>query len=66
MSQQFRQLGSVLRVFVDAQLQVLPERFVKLRVVVLVLRDFVEHLDALLDDVLLDDFQDFVLLQHLA
>jgi len=39
---------------VDAELQVLGERLVELLVVVLVLRDLVEHLQALLHDVLPD------------
>ena len=39
---------------------------VELVVVVLVLGDLVEELDALLDQVLLDDLEDLVLLQHLA
>jgi hypothetical protein len=59
-------LAAVLRVLVDAELEFLPKDFVKLGVVVLVLGDLVEHLDALLDDVLLDHLQDLVLLQHLA
>mmetsp|Transcript_12723 Transcript_12723/g.20591 ORF Transcript_12723/g.20591 Transcript_12723/m.20591 type:complete len:561 (-) Transcript_12723:637-2319(-) len=65
-AQELGQLGAVLGIFVDAQLDVLAERLVKLGVVVLVLRHLVHHLQALLHDVLLDHLQDLVLLQHLA
>ena len=47
-------LGAVLGVLVDAQLQVLAEGLVELGVVILVLCDLVEHLQALLHDVLAD------------
>merc|ERR1712164_112889 len=52
-AEQVRQLGAVGRVLVDAELQVLPELLVELLVVILLLRDLA-HLDALLDQVLLD------------
>jgi hypothetical protein len=45
---------------------VLAERLVELLVVLLVLRQLAEHLQALLHDVLADHLQDLVLLQHLA
>merc|ERR1719218_444301 len=60
------ELAAVLRILVDAELEVLAERLVELGVVVLVVGDLVEHLEALLDDVLLDDLEDLVLLEHLA
>jgi len=49
-----------------AQLQVLRELLLELRVVLLVLCNLAEHLEAALDDVLLDDLQHFVLLQHFS
>jgi hypothetical protein len=39
---------------------------VELVVVILILGDLVEELDALLDEILLDDLEDLVLLEHLA
>mmetsp|Transcript_40471 Transcript_40471/g.120726 ORF Transcript_40471/g.120726 Transcript_40471/m.120726 type:complete len:506 (+) Transcript_40471:132-1649(+) len=65
-AQQLSQLGAVLRVGVHAQLEVLAKCFVKLVVVVLVLSNLGEHVEALLHDVLLDDLEDLVLLQRLA
>merc|ERR1719247_745480 len=59
-------LGAVRRILVDAELEVLRERLVELLVHVLVLRELVEHLDRLLDEVLLDDLEDLVLLERLA
>ena len=50
----------------DSQLEVLAEALVELVVVILVLGDLREHVKALLDNVLLDDLEDLVLLQHLA
>merc|ERR1719440_2445680 len=52
-SQQLGDLRAVRRVLVDAELEVL--------VLVLVLRDLVEELDRLLDQILLDDLEDLVL-----
>mmetsp|Transcript_6459 Transcript_6459/g.16731 ORF Transcript_6459/g.16731 Transcript_6459/m.16731 type:complete len:555 (+) Transcript_6459:414-2078(+) len=65
-AQQLRQLGAVLAVLVNAQLEVLAERLVELGKVILVLGNLVKQLQALLGDVLLDDLEDLVLLQHLA
>ena len=62
-SEEIGNLGSVGRVLVDSKLQVLRELFIELLVVFLVLLDLSKHLKALLNDVLLDDFQDFVLLE---
>ena len=50
----------------DAQLQALAELLVELLVVVLLLGDLCEHLEALLHKILLDDSQDLVLLQGLT
>lgn len=66
LAQQTHQFVPVLRVFVHAQLQVLRELLLELGVVLLVLCDLAEHLEAALDDVLLDDLQHFVLLQHFS
>merc|ERR1711981_1343170 len=57
-------IRSMLAVLVDSQLEVLAEGLVELGEVVLVFGDLVEHLEALLDDVLLHDLEDLVLLQH--
>ncbi|CAH0377059.1 unnamed protein product, partial [Pelagomonas calceolata] len=65
-SQQLGDLRAVRRVLVDAELQILVEGLVELLVLVLVLRDLVEELDGLLDQILLDDLEDLVLLQRLA
>merc|ERR1719235_360327 len=65
-AQELGDLPAVLAVLVDAELQVLAEGLVELIEVVLVLRDLVEHLEALLDDVLADDLEDLILLEHLA
>jgi len=51
---------------VHTQLQVLGELLLELGLVLLVLGDLPEHLQAALDDVLLDDLQHFVLLQHFS
>ena len=50
----------------DSQLEVLAEALVELVVVILVLGDLREHVKALLDNVLLDDLEDFVLLEGLS
>ena len=65
-TQELGNLGAVGRVFVDAELEVLGEGLVELIVGVLVLGEVVEHLDALLDEVLLDDAEDLVLLEGLT
>mmetsp|Transcript_11498 Transcript_11498/g.32255 ORF Transcript_11498/g.32255 Transcript_11498/m.32255 type:complete len:727 (+) Transcript_11498:2001-4181(+) len=58
------ELGPVLRILVNAELDILAEGLVELGVVVLVLSQLSEHLDGLLDDVLPDDLKDLVLLKH--
>lgn len=50
----------------NTNLDVLGELLVVLFVVVLVLGEFSEELQALLDQVLADDLQDLALLQHLS
>merc|ERR1711968_292578 len=65
-AQELGDLAAVVAVLMDPKLEVLPERLVELVEVVLVLGDLGEHLQALLDDVLLDDLKDLVLLKHLA
>merc|ERR1711988_182208 len=65
-AEEIRQLRAVRRVLVDAELQVLPELLVELLVIVSLLRDLREHLEALLHEVLLDHAEDLVLLQRLA
>ena len=50
----------------DTELHVLAECLVELLEVVLVLRDLLEQVHALLDDVLADDFEDLVLLECLT
>jgi hypothetical protein len=65
-SQEFSQLGSVLLIFMDTELEVLAESFVELVEVVLVLGDLGEHVKNLLDQVLADDFEDLVLLKSFS
>lgn len=65
-SEEFSELASVLGVFVDTELQVLAERLVELLEVVLVLSDLGDQVEALLDNVLANDFEDLVLLEGLT
>ena len=65
-AQEAGQLFAVGRVLVDAQLEVLAELLVELLVVVLVLGGLLDELDHLLDQVLADDLEDLVLLEHLT
>ncbi|KAH3677880.1 hypothetical protein OGATHE_000534 [Ogataea polymorpha] len=65
-SQQLGQSTSVLLVLVDTQLDVLREGGVEFVELLLILSDLVEGLNKLLDNVLSDDLQNFVLLQHLS
>merc|ERR1712003_252293 len=59
-------IRSMLADLMDAQLQALAELFVKLLVVVLLLSNLSKHLQALLDQVLLDHTQNLVLLKGLT
>jgi hypothetical protein len=61
--QKLGKLTPVLRVLVNTQFDILSERLVELCKVVLILRNLLEHVHALLDDVLSDDFEDLVLLE---
>jgi hypothetical protein len=63
-TQQLSELVTVLGIFVDTELDVLAEGFIELVKVLLILRDLLEHLKTLLDEVLTDDLQDLVLLEH--
>ena len=65
-SEELSELLSVAGVFVNTELEVLAELFVELLEVFCVFADFGEELDALLGDVLLDDLQDFVVLEILS
>mmetsp|Transcript_3790 Transcript_3790/g.8089 ORF Transcript_3790/g.8089 Transcript_3790/m.8089 type:complete len:555 (-) Transcript_3790:561-2225(-) len=59
-------LGAVGGVLVDTKLEILGEGLVELVVGILILSQIVEHLNALLDQVLLDDSKDLVLLKSLT
>ena len=65
-AEELGELGAVLRILVDTELDVLAERLVELLEVVLVLTDLREQVHALLDDVLADDLEDLVLLERLT
>ena len=65
-SKELSKLAAVLGVLVDTQLDVLAERLVELVEVVLVLSDLGEQVKALLNKVLADDLENFVLLQRLT
>jgi hypothetical protein len=64
--EQVGQLRAVGGVLVDAQLEVLGELLVELLVVLGVVSDLRDHLDALLGDVLLDDLEQLVVLEVLS
>mmetsp|Transcript_36274 Transcript_36274/g.82669 ORF Transcript_36274/g.82669 Transcript_36274/m.82669 type:complete len:537 (-) Transcript_36274:669-2279(-) len=65
-AEELGELGAVGGVLVDAELEVLRELLVHGLVVLGVLGDLSEHLEALLHDVLADHLQDLVLLERLA
>merc|ERR1719271_431747 len=60
------ELGTVLRILMDAELEVLAELLIELSEILSVLSDLVEHLEGLLHQVLLDHLQDLGALQHLT
>jgi hypothetical protein len=64
--QEFGKLASILRILVDAKLDVFAERLVELIEVVFVLSDLSEQIKRLLDDILADHFEDLVLLEGLS
>jgi hypothetical protein len=59
-------LCAVCGILMDAKLDILGELFIELLVVVFLLRDLGEHLEALLDEVLFDNTQDLILLKCLT
>jgi hypothetical protein len=65
-TQELGKLATVLSIFMNTELDVLAKRLVELLEVVFVFRDFGEQIHALLDDVLADNFKNFVLLKGLA
>ena len=65
-AQELSELAAVLGVLVDTKLHVLAERLIELLEVVLVLRNFLDQVEALLDDVLADDLENLVLLEGLT
>jgi len=65
-SEELAQFLSVAGVLVDAQLEVLAELFIELLEILSVFGDFLEELEALLGDVLLDDLEDLVVLEILS
>jgi len=64
--EEFRELAAILRILMNPQLDVLAESFVELVEIVLVLRNLLEQVEALLDDILADDLENLVLLQRLS
>jgi len=65
-SKELGNLGSVVGVLVDTELEVLGESSVEFVVVLLVLGDLGNNIKSLLDQVLSDDLQDLVLLESLS
>merc|ERR1719247_484274 len=65
-TEKLSELGAVLGVLVDTELEVLAELLVELVEVLGVLGDLVEALEGLLDKVLLDDLEDLGALEHLT
>ena len=65
-TQELGNLGTVGRILVDTELEVLAEVLVELLVGIFVLGKVVEHLNALLDKILLDDTKNLVLLKSLT
>jgi len=61
-SKELGKLAAVLGLLVDTQLDVLAERLVELVEVVFVFRNLGEQAKALLDEVLVNDLENFVLL----
>ena len=65
-SQEFGKFAAVLSILMDTKLEILAEGLIELLEVVFVLSDLREHVHALLDDVLADDFENLVLLKCLT
>jgi hypothetical protein len=64
--QELGELAPVLGILVNSEFQVLAERLVELLEIVLVLGDLTEEIHALLDDVLSNNLENFVLLKGLT
>jgi len=65
-SEEFSKFLSVAGVFVNTKLEILAELFVEFLEVFSIFGYLLEELEALLGDVLLDDLQDFVVLEILS
>jgi hypothetical protein len=65
-TQEFSKFATVLGVLMNTKLDVFAEGLIELLEVVFVFSDLREHIHALLDDVLADDFEDLVLLKSLT
>ena len=65
-TQEFSKFAAVLGVLMNTELDVFAKGLIELLEVVFVFSDFREQIHALLDDVLADDFKDFVLLKCLT
>jgi hypothetical protein len=65
-AQEFSKFRAVVRVLVDAELEVLAKGLIELLEVVLVLGDFTEKLHTLLHEVFANDLENLVLLQSLT
>jgi len=65
-TQELGKFAAILSVLVDTKLDILAKGLIELLGVVFVLSDLHKQIHALLDDVLADDFEDFVLLKSLA
>ena len=65
-SQEFREFAAVLSILMDTKLKVLAKGLIELLEVVFVLSDLREHVHALLDDVLANNFENLVLLKCLT
>ena len=65
-SQELRNLGAIGAVLMHTKLQAFAKCFVELLVIILLLCNLCEHLQALLHEIFLDHSQDLVLLQSLT
>ena len=65
-TQEFGKFAAILSILMDTKLDILAKGLIELPGVVFVLSDLRKQIHALLNDVLADDFKDFVLLKSLA
>ena len=65
-TQEFSKFAAILGILMNTEFDVLAEGLVELLEVVFVFSNLREHIHALLDDVLADDFQDLILLKSLT